>query len=95
MAPTMDKAMRKLLQPVLSVPSIPDRYSKSYDADIIVFAETYKLANQDIHEFKDANQRSYNLYNQHCAELMLLKLTMLPDWEIVEEDMYRVGLDNM
>ena len=74
---------------------MPDSKSKSYDAEIIVFAETYKLANQDIHEFKDANQRSYNLYNQHCAELMLLKLTMLPDWEIVEEDMYRVGLDNM
>ena len=57
----MGKALRKLVQPVLSVPSMPERESKTYDTEIIVFTETYKLANQDICEFKDANQRSYNL----------------------------------
>ena len=46
------------MQPVLAVPSMLDSESKAYDAEIIVFAETYKLANQDICEFKDANQRS-------------------------------------
>ena len=61
----MGKALRKMMQPFLTVPSMPDSDSKSYDAEIIVFAETYKLANQDIREFKDANQRSYNLYKQH------------------------------
>ena len=62
---------------------MPDSDSKSYDVNIIVFAETYKLVNQDIRKFKDANQRSYNLYKQHCAEVMLQKLTTLPDWETV------------
>ena len=44
----MGKAMRKLVKPVLLVPSMPDNDSKSYDAEVIVFAETYKLTNQDI-----------------------------------------------
>ena len=56
------KAMRKLVQPVLAVPIMPDSESKAHDAEIIVFTETFKIANQDIREFKDANQQSYNLY---------------------------------
>ena len=67
----MGKATRKLVQTVLAVPSMLDSKSKSYDAEIIVFAETYKLTNQDICEFKDANQHAYNLYKQHCAEVMM------------------------
>ena len=74
---------------------MPDSKSKSYDAEIIVFAETYKLANHYIREFKDANQRSYNLYKQHWAEAMLRKLTKLPEWNTVEEDMDGVGLEKM
>ena len=79
MGPTMGKALSKMVKPVLVVPSMPDNDSKSYDAKIIMFAETYKLVNQDIREFKDSNQRSYNLYNQQCAEAMIQKLTTLPD----------------
>ena len=60
-----------------------------------MFAETYKLTNQDTREFKDANQRSYNLYNQHCADAMLQKLTTIPMCETVEEDMDEVGLEKM
>ena len=92
MVPTMGKALVKLVQSVLSVPSMPDSDLKLYDADIILFAETYKLANQDIREFKDANQRSYNLYKHHCAEAMMKKMATLPDWDTVEEDMDGVGL---
>ena len=62
MVPTMGKDLKKMVQPVLIVPSIPDSDLKSYDANIIVFDDTYKLANQDICDFKDANQRSYSLY---------------------------------
>ena len=80
------------MQPFLTVPSMPDSDSKSYDAEIIVFAETYKLGNQDIREFKDANQRSYSLYKQNCAESMIQKLTTFPDWETVEEYMDGFGL---
>ena len=79
----MGKDLRKVVQPVLTVPSILDSGFKLYDAKIIVFAEMYKLSNQDIRKFKDANQHSYNLYKQHCAEVMLQKLTTLPDWETV------------
>ena len=60
-----------------------------------MFAERYKLANQDIFEFKDANQRSYNFYKQHCAEAMLKKLTMLPEWDTVKEDIDSVCLAKM
>ena len=67
MGQTMCKSLRKLVQPVLVVPIMSDSESKSYEAEIIVFAETYKLANQDIREYKNANQRSYNLYKQYCA----------------------------
>ena len=77
------------------MPSITDSNSKSYDAKNIVFAETYKLVNQDICKFKYDNQRSYNLYKQHCAEAMMQDLATLPNWEIVEEDMDGVGLDQM
>ena len=80
----MGKFISKLVQPVPAVPRMPDRESKSYDTEIIVFTETHKLTNQDIREFKDANQQSYNLYKQHCAEAMLRKLTMLPEWDTVE-----------
>ena len=55
MVPTMGKTLKKLVNPVLVVPSMPDSNSKSYDDEIIVFAETYKLTNQDICEFKNAN----------------------------------------
>ena len=58
MSPTMGKTLRKLVQPVLAVPIMPDSESKSYDTEIIVLAEMYKLAYKDIREFKDANQRS-------------------------------------
>ena len=84
MGPTMGKAMRKLVKPFIVVPSIPDSNSKFYDAKIIVFSETYKIANQDIREFKDVNQRSYNLYKQHCAEAMMQKLKTLPNWKIIK-----------
>ena len=92
MGPVMGKDMRKLVQPVLAVPSMTNSESKSYDAKIIVFADTYKIANQDIRKFKDANQRSYSLYKQNCAESMIQKLTTFPDWETVEEDMDGFGL---
>ena len=45
MDPTMGKALRKLVQPVLSVTSMPERESKTYDTENIVFTETYKLTN--------------------------------------------------
>ena len=60
-----------------------------------MFAETYKLANQDICNFKDANQQSYNMYKQHCSEAILKKLATLPECETFEEDMYGFGLANM
>ena len=40
MGPTMGKALSKMVNPVLVVPSMPDIDSKFYDAEIIVFAET-------------------------------------------------------
>ena len=92
MVPTMGKALRKLAQLVLAVPSMPNSKSKTYDAEIIEFAEIYKLANQGICKFKDAKQQSYNLYKQHYAEAMLQKLTTLPEWETFKEDMDGVGL---
>ena len=91
----MGKDLRKVVQPVLTVPSILDSEFKLYDAKIIVFAEMYKLSNQDIRKFKDANQHSYNLYKQHCAKAMLQKLTVLHEWETVEEDIGEVGLAKM
>ena len=60
-----------------------------------MFAETYKLVNQDIFKFKSANQRSYNFYKQHCAKAMLQKLMTLPEWDIIEEGMDGVGLAKM
>ena len=35
------------------------------------------------------------MYKQHCAEEMMQKLTMLPNWKTVEEDMGGVGLAKM
>ena len=55
----------------------------------------YKLAYKDIREFKDANQRSYNMHKQHCAEAVLQKLTTLPELETVEEDMDGFDLAKM
>ena len=95
MGPTMGKYLGKLMQPVLAVPSMPVRKLKSYDADIIMFSETNKLVNQDICEFNESNQHSYNLYKQHFDEAMIQKLTKIPDWETAEEDMDRVGLVKM
>ena len=71
---------------------MPGSESKLYDSEIIMFAETYKLANQNIRKFKDANTRYYYLYKHHCAEAILQKMTTLPEWETVEEDMEVVGL---
>ena len=91
---TMGKDMRKLVNPVLVVLIMPDRNLKSYNAEIIVFAVTYKLLNHDICELKYSNQKSYNLYKQQCAEAMMQKLTTLHDWKTVEKDMDRVGIAN-
>ena len=91
----MGKTLRKLVHPVLIVRSMPEIYLKFYYGNIIVFAETYNLTNQGIHEFKDTSQRPCNVYKQHCAEAMMKKLTTLLDWETVEEEIDGVGLDNM
>ena len=84
--PPMSKALRKLVKLLFVLPEKPDTDSKSYQVDVVMWTDEWSQVKDDCRQFTEANQKLYNLLNQHCLPAMLKKYARIPigmTWKMI------------
>ena len=88
----MRKALRKLVKPLFVLPEQPDSDSKWNATNVVVWTDAFTKVKDDSRRFTEANQKVFNLLEQHCTPEMMQKLRTHAEWDEVEDYMDVVGL---
>ena len=88
----MSKALRTLAKPLFVLPEQPDSDLKWYASKVIVSTDAFTKVKDDSRSFTGANQKVFNLLEQHCTPEMMQKLRTHAEWDEVEDYMDVVGL---